>query len=138
MKRNWKVYRDYVTTKEALKVLCEQAYYESEVPAPFAIQSQKSERIITEYLDNSTITIDEAVNPWRILIIDTELEKKTIEIRGLLKNVSCSGYSWQKIDNMSLDDIWEYVSEVIARDDKKKYKILKYYFENNIYRKKNN
>lgn len=137
MERIWMPFRDYVNTKEALLILCEQTYYKSNIPGPFAIQSQKSKRILTKYSEDEQLTVDEIINPWIILIVDTEAEKKTTEIRALLKNVSCSGYSWAKIDHMSIDDIWQYVVETVNDDEIKKYKLLKYYFEENIYRKKN-
>jgi hypothetical protein len=68
-----------------------------------------------------------------VFIPDNDEEEKNEKIRNYLKGTNCTGLKHQKIDNMTIEEIWEHISNTMDKD--KKYRMLLYYFENNIYKK---
>lgn len=135
--KNWKVAYQGADCQTALNVLQNQVFaipHEDPFTGPFAI-SAPTGRIFTEYSPNLTLKPNEIIGDWTILVPNREKEERLIEIINWMKRTNCTGLSHPHINNMSLADIWEHISAHVGSDEMKAYKMLKYYFENNIYKK---
>lgn len=131
--RNWKPIAYGVSTADAVNVLCTQKYEKYE--GPFAIQSEKTMRMILVYDGQEHINIKEAGSPWVILVPDTSKEERDNKVRQMLKDTNCTRLKYDKIDNMTLDEMWDHINDHL--DEDKKYKMIKYFCEAQIYKKTN-
>lgn len=115
----------------AMKVLKEQRFdaYED----TFSIESAKSRRTILKYTDGEVFRADEIENDWLLLVPDTDKESKCEKIREMAKSSNWLGESYARIDNMTIEEMFERVSNKI--DDDKKYLLLKDFFEKELYKK---
>ena len=71
-----------------------------------------------------------------ILVPDDEREKLTNEMAQLLKRSNWTDLTYQHIDHLNLPKMWEYVSGKIGNDEKLIYKVMKWFFEKEMYRNK--
>ena len=77
-----------------------------------------------------------ASSSWEIIIPDDVAEEKTNKLRQMLKDDHFTGLRYEKIDNMSIEDIWNEVMNILNRLDKDtKYRLLKHIIENKLYKK---
>ena len=129
--RNWKVYRDYVSLSEALEILKKGTINGLH---PVCIQHAKTHKHIEKYEESLSFSPKELSNEWYILVPDNDEEEKNEKIRTLMKESFCSGLKNDKIDNMTIDEIFEHIFNRLGKDQK--YRMLKYYFENKIYKTK--
>ena len=132
--RNWKPIAYGISTADAVNVLCTQRYENNE--GPFVIQSEKTMRMILTYDGQEHINIKEAGSTWVILVPDTGKEERDNKVRQMLKDANCTRLKYDKIDNMTLDEMWDYINDSLLDDDKK-YKMIKYFCEAQIYKKTN-
>ena len=77
-----------------------------------------------------------ASSSWEILIPDDAAEEKTNKLRQMLKDKNFTGLRYDKIDNMSIDEMWNAIIEQMSRLDKdNKYRIAKNIIETGLYKK---
>ena len=99
---------------------------------------------VSKFFQSGLHNIDEAMfspreatsNKWEIIIPDDAAEEKTNKLRQMLKDDHFTGLRYEKIDNMSIEDIWNEVMNILNRLDKDtKYRLLKHIIENKLYKK---
>ena len=88
-------------------------------------------------IDEAMFSLREVTsNKWEIIIPDDAAEEKTNKLRQMLKDDHFTGLRYEKIDNMSIEDIWNEVMNILNRLDKDtKYRLLKHIIENKLYKK---
>ncbi len=75
-------------------------------------------------------------NKWEILIPDDQMEEILERMRQLYKDEHIGNLKFQKIDNMSIKDLWDSLVDIMNKlDDRNKYRIAKHIIENKIYTK---
>lgn len=73
---------------------------------------------------------------WEVLIPDDQMEEILENMRDMYKEENFSSINHQKIDNMSINDLWlELVNIMYNLDDRNKYRIAKWIIKNKIYKK---
>ena len=82
-------------------------------------------------------TIDEALsNNWELVVPDDAAEEKTNKLRQMLKDKNFTGLRYDKIDNMSIEEIFNEILNIMNNLDKdNKYRIAKHIIENELYKK---
>ena len=99
---------------------------------------------VSKFFQSGLHNIDEAMfspheatsNKWEIIIPDDAAEEKTNKLRQMLKDKNFTGLRYDKIDNMSIENIWNEVMNILNRLDKDtKYRLLKHIIENKLYKK---
>ena len=82
-------------------------------------------------------TIDEAFsNKWEVIVPDDGKEELLLKTRELVKNENFLRANYNRIDNMSISDIWNEIDNVITMlDEKSKYRLIKHIIENKLYKK---
>ena len=88
-------------------------------------------------IDDAHLSPREAIsNKWEIIVPDDEFEEKTNKLRQLLKDQNFTGLRYEKIDNMSFEEIFDAIFETMNKLDKNnKYRIAKSIIENELYKK---
>lgn len=133
--RNWKILVKEADTIKALQALREQKFLNGHLPVdgPIAIQSQTSRKMFDEWEPSLQLRADETIGTWFILVPDNEKERQKNKIIELAKESNATGLKYDKLEHMSIEEIWEYITDHF--DDDIKYKMLKLYFENKVYSK---
>lgn len=139
--KNWKLLESGINVVDAINALETQTYKGNE--GIYAIKSENG-RFITPFNCDSNNSMDKATrmsifdikSPWMILVPDDEREKLTNEIAQLLKRSNWTGMSYQEIDHINLPKMWKNVSEKIGCDEKLIYKVMKWFFEREMYKNK--
>ena len=73
---------------------------------------------------------------WEVLIPDDQMEELLEAMRDMYKDENFSSLNYQKIDNMSIDDLWMELVNIMDRlDDRNKYRMAKWIIENKVYKK---
>ena len=73
---------------------------------------------------------------WEILIPDDNMEEILERMRELYKNEHIGNLKYQKIDNMSIEDLWDSLVDVMNDlDNRNKYRLAKHIIENKLYKK---
>ena len=73
---------------------------------------------------------------WEVLIPDDQMEEILENMRDMYKDENFSSLNYQKIDNMSINDLWRELVNIMDRlDDRNKYRIAKWIIENKVYKK---
>ena len=97
---------------------------------------------VSKFFQSGLHNIDEAMlspreatsNKWEIVIPDDAAEEKTNKLRQMLKDKNFTGLRYDKIDNMSIEEMWNAIIEQMSRLDKdNKYRIAKNIIENELY-----
>lgn len=88
-------------------------------------------------IDTAMFSIREATsNKWEIVIPDNDAEEKTNKLRQMLKDKNFTGLRHDKIDNMSIDEMFNAIIDQMSRLDKdNKYRIAKNIIETGLYKK---
>lgn len=88
-------------------------------------------------LVNENFTSEEVLSEkWQILLPDDDMEKILSNMRELYKNEHFLGLTYDKIDNMSISDLYyALIDNMNSLDDMNKYRIAKHIIENKIYKK---
>ena len=73
-------------------------------------------------------------NNWEVLVPDTDEEAKCDKIRQLVKDSNCSGLNHNKIDNLTIPELFEWIVEHL--DDDQKYRLLLAFYDQKIYKTK--
>lgn len=133
--RNWKILVKEVDTIKALQALREQKFLNGYLPVngPIAIKSQISREMFVEWDPSLQLRADETIGSWFILVPDNDKERQKDKIIELAKESNATGLKHDKLEHMSIEEIWEYITGHF--DDDIRYKMLKWYFENKVYSK---
>lgn len=88
-------------------------------------------------LDNESFSSKEILSDkWEIMLPDDDMEKILYKMRDMYKEEHFSGLSFDKIDNMSISDLYyALIDNMNSLDDMNKYRIAKWIIENKIYKK---
>lgn len=88
-------------------------------------------------LDDESFSSKEILSDkWEIMLPDDEMEKILYKMRDMYKEEHFSGLSFDKIDNMSISDLYHALINIMSSlDDMNKYRIAKWIIENKIYKK---
>lgn len=132
--KNWKVLKKDVKVTDAISTLEQQEF--NGIKGNYAVKSEVTGRFLTS-LDkkNERMTIPEIEGKWMIFVPDDSLNQLTHEIAQLAKRSNWTGLTYQHIDNLKMEKLWSYVAEKIGNDDNLSYKVMKWFFVNEIYRK---
>lgn len=129
--RNWKLYRDKVSLSEALEVLQKGSI---NLYKNVAIQNNKTNRFYDKYTDDIVLKPTDVNNDWMILVPDDDKEQKNEKLRKLVKDSNCSGLNYDKIDNMTIHEIFRHIVTHINEDQE--YRWLLTFYKNEIYKTK--
>ncbi|MBQ3415317.1 MAG: hypothetical protein IJH39_08255 [Clostridia bacterium] len=129
--RNWKLYRDKVSLSEALEVLQKGSI---NLYKNVAIQNNKTNRFYDKYTDDIVLKPTDVNNDWMILVPDDDKEQKNEKLRKLVKDSNCSGLNYDKIDNMTIHEIFRHIVTHVNEDQE--YRWLLAFYKNEIYKTK--
>ena len=99
---------------------------------------------ISKFFQSGLHNIDEAMfspreatsNKWEIIIPDDAAEEKTNKLRQMLKDKNFTGLQYEKIDNMSIEEMFDVIFKTMNKLDKNnKYRIAKNIIETELYKK---
>ena len=75
-------------------------------------------------------------NDWEALIPDDQMEEILENMRQMYKDENFNTLNYQRIDNMSINDLWIELVDIMSRlDDRNKYRLAKFIIENKAYKK---
>lgn len=133
--RNWKVLINGVDTANALLALKDQECLNGfcTIKGPIAIQSLASRKMFVEWDPSLQLRADEIIGFWYVLVPDDDKERQKEKIIELAKESNATGLKYERLEHMSIEEIWEYITDHF--DDDIKYRMLKWYFENKVYKK---
>ena len=138
MIRNWKEIKSNVDIKTALdafynKICDKQNYEEIAIKNTDTGKFLKSDNVNLNILKVQFTTFEIINDHWLILIPDNDEEQKNFKIRQLVKNSNWSGLKWDKIDCMTVNELFDHCMNHMS--DEQKYKIMKEFFENGWFMK---
>lgn len=135
--KHWKSVYASIDTQGALNVLKTQTFEigASTFNGPFAIKSKVSNKLYTGYDPELRLSTAEVLGNWELLQPDTDEEEKNNKIIQLAKESNCTGLSYERLDNMDTESIWNHLVTFMFTP-KIKYRIMKWFFENKVYRDK--
>lgn len=137
--RNWKIVDSNRDCGIAFKILKDQVYYGDCIDpecriGPYAIMHDVTRKFFDHYDEEISLSPKETSSDWLILTPDFEQERKNTEIRNLVKESNCSGLNYNRIDYMTINEIFDYIASNLNNDQK--YKILEHFYKNKLYKTK--
>lgn len=135
--RNWIAIKTSQPIAHALEVLKQQStpYWAN---GPYAIRDNKNGRLLTKFDPTEVFSPQEILyDVWDIMVPDDKKEIQLGEIRELFKdcNECFHEVSRIKINHMNMEEIWDATVENLLTDETR-YELLKYYFQEKLYKKK--
>lgn len=128
--RNWKVIAEGIDTQKAIDILRNQEYQNFQ--GPFAVQSCSKQYDSWSY--EMQFSLNEVLKTWKVLVPDTDEEAKNEKIRQMVKDSNCSGLSYDKIDNMTIRELFKHIVNRVSEDQM--YRMLKLYYSEKVYKEK--
>lgn len=138
MIRNWKEIKSNADIKTALDAFYNKSYHEQNYE-DIAIKNTDTGKFLSSDNVNLNIlkvqftTFEITNDHWSILIPNNDEEQKNFKIRQLVKNSNWSGLKWDKIDCMTVNELFDHCMKNMS--DEQKYKIMKEFFENRWFMK---
>ena len=134
--KNWKTISGPISLSEAYKALESQSYncinYDR-------LSIGFCGRIIDKYDDrkNLEFSVREVTsNEWLIMIPDDDKERILYKARDIVKKEHFLNLRHEKIDNMSIHELWKEISKYISfSNDEVIYRVIKTIVENKLYKK---
>ena len=134
--RCWKVAQSNVSLKDALNMFNHRAIngvLYNDIGLRFG------NRIFQYGVDDiksAAFSVDEMLkNTWEVLVPDTRAEEMTENCRKVLKESHYTGERFQKIDNMTINDMFVAVfGKLKLTSDVVKYRIIKKIIEDKLYK----
>ena len=134
--RHWKVIKSGLSYSDAIKLFKAQAIdgrlYDNlsiRVGDRF-FQYGESNPATVQYYPSELL-----LDAWEVLIPDTDEEAKCENIRQLVKNSNCSRLNYAQIDNMTVPELFDRIMDGL--NDDQKYRVLKAFYNEEIYKTKN-
>ena len=134
----WKVIDTKLDSITAFKVFKNRVYEDKRYDVMGIRLGWKTFQSGLDNLDNAQFTAHEILsNNWELLIPDNDMESILEKMRQMYKDEHLGdGLNYRKIDNMSIEDLWNHLVGIMNNlDDKNKYRIAKWIIENKIYKK---
>ena len=73
---------------------------------------------------------------WEVVIPDDDMEEMLSKMRQMYKDEHFTRLTHEKIDNMSINDLYHALIDVMnSLDDRNKYRLAKHIIENKLYKK---
>ena len=137
--RNWKVVKEGLTFQEASTIFQEQKMdgipYENISIRIGRRHFIKEEMYGVNGFANETFRPVEILSKdWEVLIPDTDEEVKCEKVRQMVKDSNCSGLTYDKIDNMTTEEIWKHLCGRMDKDQI--YRMIKFYYSEKVYKEK--
>ena len=136
--RNWKVIKDNLDFNLAFN-LYKSHKIDGEFYPIIGLRLGTSQFIQSgvDIINDIKLSPNEAIsNKWEIVIPDDAAEEKTNKLRQMLKDKNFTGLRYDKIDNMSIDEMFNTILYIMDNFDKdNKYRIAKHIIENELYKK---
>ena len=132
----WKVAKENVTLKDAL-VMFKNRAIQGTLYNDIALRfGRRIFQYGVDNIDNESFSIQEMLNnTWEVLIPDDKMEEMTENCRNVLKESHYIGERFQKIDNMSINDMFVSVLEKLTTvSDVVKYRLIKRIIEDKLYK----
>ena len=133
--RNWKVIKSGLSYSEAMQMFNSQAV-EGRLYDNLSVRigdrhfiKGESNPATQQYYPSELI-----YNDWEVLVPDTDEEAKCEKIRTLVKDSNCSGLNHNKIDNLTIPELFEWI--VTHLDDDQEYRLLLAFYDQKIYKTK--
>ena len=132
----WKVAKENVTLKDALTMFRNRAIqgtFYNDIALRFG---RRLFQYGVDNIDNESFSVQEMLNnTWEVLIPDDKMEEMTENCRNVLKESHYIGERFQKIDNMSINDMFVSVFEKLTTvSDVVKYRLIKRIIEDKLYK----
>lgn len=132
----WKVAKENVTLKDALAMFKNRAIqgtFYNDIALRFG---KRLFQYGVDNIDNESFSVQEMLNnTWEVLIPDDKMEEMTENCRNVLKESHYTGEHFQKIDNMSINDMFVSVlSKLMTVSDVVKYRLIKKIIEDKLYK----
>lgn len=132
----WKVAKENVTLKDALTMFKNRAIqgtFYNDIALRFG---KRLFQYGVDNIDNESFSVQEMLNnTWEVLIPDDKMEEMTENCRNVLKESHYTGERFQKIDNMSINDMFVSVlSKLMTVSDVVKYRLIKRIIEDKLYK----
>ena len=132
--RNWKIAKDGLLFSEAYGIMSTGRIDGVSYPN-MAIQQAHGKQYSKSEVNNITLKPSDVLyHDWMILIPDTDEEIKCEKIRQLVKDSNCSGLNHNKIDNLTIPEIFEWITDHLDNDQK--YKVLLAFYDQKLYKTK--
>ena len=135
--RNWKVVKTGLSFMEASKIFQEQKLDGKPVEnVSIRIGHRhfiKDELYGFNGFTNETFRPAEILeNNWVALVPDTDEELKCEKVRQMVKDSNCSGLTYDKLDNMTIEEIWKHLCNKMSKDQI--YRMIKLYYSEKVYK----
>ena len=137
--KNWKVIKSGLTFSEA-KQIYENQYMDFKPYENISIRLANRQFIKdpiygTKNFENEHFYPKEFISTnWEVLVPDSDEEKKCEKIRRLMKDSCCSHLTNAKIDNLTIEEMYKWISDHLNKDQK--YRMLLAYYDEMIYKTK--
>lgn len=134
--RHWKVIKSGLSYLDAVNIFTAQAI-EGKLYDNLAVrvgerffQYGVSDPVTETYYPSEILRSE-----WEVLIPDTDEEAKCENIRQLVKDSNCSRLNYAQIDNMTVPELFDRIMDGL--NDDQKYRVLKAFYNEEIYKTKN-
>ena len=137
--RNWKVVKTELSFTEAAEIY-EKQKLDGKPVENVSVRLGNKQYIkdpiygVTNFTNERFYPKEFASHSWEALVPDTGEEEKCEKIRTLMKNSCCSRLTNAKIDNMTIEEMYDWISDHMDKDQK--YRMLLAYYDKMIYKTK--
>ena len=135
--KNWKVIGDNLDSVTAFKIFNNRVINGQQYDIVGLRLGNRSFQSNLDVLDNKAFSCKEVLsNKWEIMIPDDNMEAITNKLRTIVKEEHFTGLNYDKIDNMSIDEIWAHIRDykLNSLDRNAKYRLIKFIIENKLYK----
>ena len=135
--KNWKVIRNGLDSVTAFNMFKAQAIQGTGYDLlAIRLHGRVFQPGIVDIDKEQFIAKDILSNDWEAIIPDDDMEEILEKMRNMFKEEHIGNLTYQKIDNMSINDLWIELSDILYNlDDRNKYRVSKWIIENKVYKK---
>jgi hypothetical protein len=135
--KNWKVVRNGLDSVTAFNMFKAQAIQGTGYDLlAIRLHGRVFQPGIVDIDREQFIAKDILSNDWEAIIPDDDMEEILEKMRDMFKEEHIGNLTYQKIDNMSINDLWIELSNILYNlDDRNKYRMAKWIIENKVYKK---
>lgn len=135
--KNWKVVRNGLDSVTAFNMFKAQAIQGTGYDLlAIRLHGRVFQPGIVDIDREQFIAKDILSNDWEAIIPDDDMEDLLSKMRQMYKDEHFTRLTYEKIDNMSISDLYNALIDVMnSLDDRNKYRLAKHIIENKIYKK---
>ena len=135
--KNWKVIRNGLDSVSAFNMFKAQAIQGTGYDLlAIRLHGRVFQPGIVDIDREQFIAKDILSNDWEAIIPDDDMEDLLSKMRQMYKDEHFTRLTYEKIDNMSISDLYNALIDVMNNlDDRNKYRLAKHIIENKIYKK---